>query len=196
MNFILKRSDWLTTSHSSHVVIGANTLPLEDLENYYIGIHSYHTFYSRAARYLCSVGIDAVMKMPVYKCQSEMDRVFFQAVSASCENFLIQWVSDWKEVYKQLGHSRAPFRELIISKGELPLTGKECKAVYKETRKISRFFVLLNMPGAVQMMLDFADSILWRTQNYKRLPEVHPFALKGKVVDLIPAPPQQSKVSA
>ncbi len=185
MNFIQKRSDWITTS-CDEITIGITTVSVSDLENYYTSIHACHSFPSRAARYLCSVGVEEVMRKQVYKNQGEVDKVFFGAVLLSCENFLIEWVNDWKEVYRQLGHSKAPFRKLIITEGFLLLTGKEYKCVSIEIRRIRRFFSILNMPGAVQMMLDFSDSILWYSEKYIRLPDVYPFALKGKPVELLP----------
>jgi len=180
--YLKYKTGWVSTV-SDEITIGSKNITVQDLEKYYRGIHPYDSFHYRVSRYLCTLGLEEVMKMPLYKSQLEVDKVFFKTVTHSCPKFLLDWADDWKEVYRQLAASKLQFRELIINGDYYSLSDKEYRELKVEVSKIKHFFRILNMEGAVLMILKFSETVLFRCLLYmQRLPEVYPFALKGKPV--------------
>jgi hypothetical protein len=189
MYIIKQNMGWVTTK-STDVTIGVKTFSITDLAKYYQGIHPYDSFHYRASRYLCTVGLEEVLRMPFYAKQADVDKVFFKAATESCEKFMLDWVSDWQEVYRQLSASKIMFREMIINGEYYSLTNKEYNSLLVEVSKIKTFFRILNLDGAVRMILTFSEVVIFRCSLYmERLPDVYPFALKGKPQTPLQAPP-------
>ncbi|MVT07715.1 hypothetical protein [Chitinophaga tropicalis] len=180
MYIIRQNLGWVTTK-STDVTIGVKTFSITDLVKYYQGIHPYDSYHYRSSMYLCTVGLEEVLRAPVYNRQADVDKVFFEAVTHSCAKFLLDWAYNWQEVYRQLAASNLQFREIIIRKGEYPLTEKQYKMLYVEVIKMKTFFRILNMKGALRMILTFLEIVLSRcVVCIQTTPEVYPFALKDK----------------
>src|SRR5690349_17375712 len=112
MYYLKRRKVWVPATYDE-ITIGIRGVSIDDLEKYYSGIHPYDSFHYKASRYLCALGLAEVTQIGVYKRQADVDKVFFDTVSRSCEKFLVDWVNDWREVYRQFAASKAPFRDLI-----------------------------------------------------------------------------------
>jgi hypothetical protein len=185
--YIKQRVGWVNTT-GEEITIGVRNVHISDLEKYYRAIHPYDTFTYRVSRYLCTVGLEEVLRIQVFNRQAEVDKVFFEAITNTCEAFLVDWVSDWKEVYKQFAASKAPFRDLIIDGGYCVLSSKQYRKIYIEVGKMKTFFRILNMRSALQMLRIFTDNVLWIClERMNTLPDVYPFALKGKPIPEVPA---------
>lgn len=186
--YYLKRTKMWVPATYDEITIGIKGVSIDELEKYYRGIHPYDSFYYNASRFLCTVGLEEVTKIGVYKRQIDVDKVFFDAVTASCETFLLEWASDWREVYRQLSVSKVPFRDLIVTGGSYELSSKAYRMLEVEISQMKRFFSLLNMQGAVRMLKYFCEfTLMLCRQLQQELPETYPFALKGKPMNMLPA---------
>ena len=78
---------------------------------------------------------------------------------------------------------------MIINGEYYSLTNKEYNSLLVEVSKIKTFFRILNLDGAVRMILTFSEVVIFRCSLYmERLPDVYPFALKGKPQTPLQAP--------
>lgn len=189
MLYVVKQGkEWINIPEDE-ITIGRKNYTMSDLEKYYRGILPYESFHYKASKYLCAMALDEVVEKTVYTNQADVDKVFFKVALQSCEKFLINWVNDWKEVYQQLAASKVPFRELILREGYLSLSEREYRNLYVETTKIKQFFTILNMQGAMRMMKHFTEYVLLSCfRSAHSVPDVYPFALKGKPVQEMPQP--------
>lgn len=189
------RMDWENT-YCSDVTIGVKTVPVFLLERYYRGLHLYDSHSFRTARYLFSLGIEAVIKKGTFKRQLDVDRTFFAAILRSCEPAFRDWVQNWKDVVVQLSTSRIRFKDYIIHQGRVDLTKRQYKEMMEEVDNIKGFFRALNMPQAFRLMARFSYSLEWRYSTiFYSLPEVYPFAAKGKPTAVISKMQSQADIS-
>jgi hypothetical protein len=179
------RMDWENT-YCTDITIGVKTVPIFFLERYYRGLHLNDTTSFRTARYLFSLGIEAVIKQGTFKRQLDVDEVFFSAILRSCEPGFINWVQNWKDVFIQLSSSRIRFKDFIIQQGEVDLTKRQYIEMMEEVENIRGFFRLLNMAQAYRLMSIFFNSLEWKYSTiFNSLPKVYPFAAKGKPAPML-----------
>lgn len=186
MLYVVKQGkEWVNIPEDA-ITIGRKNYTMSDLEKYYRGILPYNSFHYRASKYICAMALDEVVEKTVYTHQADVDKVFFKVALQSCEKFLIDWVNDWKEVYRQFAASKVPFRELILREGYLSLSERDYKNLYVETAKIRQFFTILNMQGAMRMMRQFSEYVLCSCfRSSHCVPNTYPFALKGKPAEVV-----------
>jgi len=179
------RMDWRNT-FCSDITIGVKVVPVFFLERYYRGLHVNDSQSFRTAKYLFSLGIEAVIKQGTFRRQVDVDKVFFAAILRSCEPAFRDWVQNWKDVFIQLSSSRVRFKDFIIQQGNLDMTKRQYKEMMVEVDNIRGFFKALNMRQAFRLMSVFSDSLEWQYSTiFCSLPEVYPFAAKGKPTVLI-----------
>lgn len=179
-----RKAEWIN-ANSDEITIGIITVSAADLEKYYGNVHTFETYYYNESRGLCKIGVDAVLKMPVYRRQSDVDKVFFDAAANECQKFLLDFVESWRHVYQQLAASKVPFRDIITGNRRVLKNVRDYRMAYIETVNIRKFFRILNMQRAVEMIREFSDVILRHIdREVNALPTVYPFALKGKPIEL------------
>ena len=191
LNYSIEReTEWGMSCNE--ITIGSKSVSVTDLGYYYIGIHQDFSYLLRAAKNLCFTGLEVVVREPAYRCQADVDKVFFQAVEQACESFLAEWVGNWKEVYRQFACSRMPFWGIILTGGQLAMPGKLYKRLQEEVSNIKRFFSILNMPEAARMIVFFAERFFQYYESALRsAPNVYPFALAGKPASVLPGANEQ-----
>jgi hypothetical protein len=179
------KMDWENT-YCTDITIGMKTVPVFFLERYYRGLHLNDTTSFRTARYLFTLGIEAVIKQGTFKRQTDVDKVFFSAIMRSCEPGFRNWVQNWKDVFIQLSSSKIRFKDFIIQQGEVDMTRRQYKEMMEEVQNISDFFRILNMGQACNLMSIFLNSLEWKYSTiFCSLPKVYPFAAKGKPTAVI-----------
>lgn len=187
MYYLKRRKMWVPATYDE-ITIGIYGVSIDDLEKYYCGIHPHDSFHYKTSRYLCVIGLEEVTKIGVYKRQADVDKVFFDTVTRLCEKYLLEWVSDWREVYRQLSASRVPFRELVVTQRHHELSCRGYRNLKVEITRIKCFFSILNMDGALRMIKQFCYYNLCTGRELQyALPEVYPFALKGKPDTVLPS---------
>jgi len=179
------KMDWENT-FCSDITIGVKTVPVFFLERYYRGLHLNDLQSFRTASYLFSLGIEAVIKQGTFKRQVDVDKVFFAAILRSCEPAFRNWVQNWQDVFIQLSSSRVRFKDFIIQQGHVDMSKRQYKEMMSEVENIRDFFKILNMRQAFRLMSIFLNSLEWQFSTiFCSLPQVYPFAAKGKPTALV-----------
>lgn len=185
MSFLQIRMDWEST-YCSDITIGVKTVPVFLLERYYRGLHLYDSDAFKTAKYLFSLGIDAVIKRAHFKRQVDVDKVFFDAILRTCEPGFVDWAENWRDVVIQLSTSRIRFKEYIIHQGSVDLSKRQYDEMMEEVENIRDFFRILRMRKAFRLMYRFSNHLHWRYSSlFYSLPEVYPYALAGKPAALM-----------